>query len=156
MNNEAEKFYTVRGYELLEKDRKSLTPSMEDYLEMAFRLSKGKNYTRKGDLAAALNVQPPSVTNMIKKLAELDLVNYEKYSIVILTDKGLKLGNYLLHRHETIEKFLKLIGSEDILEETEKLEHNLGPKTVQGLNLLINLIENNDEILAELLALPLA
>jgi Mn-dependent DtxR family transcriptional regulator len=147
MKSKEAKFYTVRGYELLEKDRNRLTPSMEDYLEMAYRLSKGRNYTRISDLAAALNVQPPSVTSMIKKLAELGMVNYEKYSIVILTDKGLNLGNYLLHRHEIIERFLRVVGSENILQETEKLEHSLGPKTIQGLNLLINLIENNEQIL---------
>jgi len=145
MNSEEKKFYTVRGYELLKKHQSNLTPSMEDYLEMACRLSKGKNYTRIGDLAAALNVQPPSVTNMIKKLADLYLVNYEKYGIVTVTDKGRELGDYLLERHEIIEKFLALISDENILQETEKLEHNLGPKTVKGLSLLVYLFENNED-----------
>lgn len=149
MSNEDKKFYTARGYELLEKDRSILTSSMEDYIEMAYRLSKDKSYTRIGDLAVALNVQPPSVTHMIKKLSEMNIVNYEKYGMVILTDKGLKLGEYFLNRHKTIEKFLSIIGvAENNLHETEKLEHNLSRKTVEGLSLLVDLFENNEQYLA--------
>ena len=58
MSKERERFYTVRGYELLSKDANLLTPSMEDYLEMVYRLSRDKGYTRISDLASALNVQP--------------------------------------------------------------------------------------------------
>jgi len=150
MNSKEKRFYTVRGYELLEKDRNNLTPSMEDYLEMACRLSKVKNYTRIGDLAAALNVQPPSVTSMIKKLSNMDLVNYEKYAIVMVTDKGRELGDYLLERHEIIEKFLTLISDENILQETEKLEHTLGPKTIKGLSMIVYLFENNEDFITAL------
>ena len=40
----------------------------------------------------ALNVQPPSVTKMIQKLSEINLIKYEKYGVIMLEDKGLKLG----------------------------------------------------------------
>ncbi len=151
MKKDEMKFYTARGYELLEKERRMLTHSMEDYLEMAFRLSQEKNYIRIGDLASALNVQPPSVSNMIKKLAQLGFVKYEKYGLVILTDKGMSLGEYYLARHETIEKFLTIIGnSDDILQETEKIEHNLSHKTVHCLKMLIKLFANNEQLLTVL------
>lgn len=46
MDKEKEQFHTARGYELLKKDSNILTPSMEDYLEMAYRLSRDRAYTR--------------------------------------------------------------------------------------------------------------
>ena len=70
-------FFTFREY--MRKDRELLSPSAEDYMEMIYRLSADKGFTRVNDLASALNVQPPSVTKMIQKLADLKLIKYEKY-----------------------------------------------------------------------------
>lgn len=140
-----EQFHTARGYELMEKDSCLLTPSMEDYLEMAYRLSLDRAYTRISDLASALNVQPPSASNMLKKLSDLSLVQYEKYALVILTDKGLKLGKYLFERHEIIAEFLRFIGTGDILVETEKIEHNISPQTIEGLKVLLDFFSTNPD-----------
>jgi len=103
-------FYTVRGYALLKQEDSSLTPSMEDYLEMAYRLGKAKGYTRIGDLAEALHVQPPSASKMVQKLTELGYFYYEKYGLIEFTAQGRDLGDYLLQRHQTIDNFLTLIG----------------------------------------------
>lgn len=125
-------FYTVRGYALLGQDNNAMTPSMEDYLEMIFRLSQKKGYVRIGDLAESVNVQPPSASKMVQKLAEMGYVVYEKYGIIHLTEQGDVLGEYLLDRHQTIEKFLMIIGVQNnILEETEKIEHGISEETLR-------------------------
>ena len=148
MTKDEELFYTMRGYELLSKDTNSLTPSMEDYLEMVYRLSQYKGYTRITDLAAALNVQPPSATNMIQKLAETPYLNYERYGVVELTEYGRELGQYLLKRHEIIEKFLRIIGVEDgILQETEKIEHNVSTGTMERIMYLVRFFQENPDCL---------
>jgi Mn-dependent DtxR family transcriptional regulator len=144
MSGEKERFYTVRGYELLSKDANLLTPSMEDYLEMVYRLSCDKGYTRISDLAAALNVQPPSATNMVQKLAETPYLKYERYGLVELTESGREVGEYLLRRHETLEEFLQIIGVEQgVLQETEKIEHNVSPGTMQQIILLVHFFQKN-------------
>ncbi|MGR6837246.1 transcriptional regulator MntR [Syntrophomonas erecta] len=141
-----EVFYTVRGYELLGKEGNHLTSSMEDYLEMAYRLSQEKGYTRVGDLANALNVQPPSVTSMVQKLAETPYLKYEKYGRIELTEEGYQLGAYLLKRHETIQDFLYLIGVEEgLLEETEKIEHNVSQSTMEQIMLLVDFFRSHPE-----------
>ncbi|WP_151191877.1 transcriptional regulator MntR [Desulfotomaculum copahuensis] len=138
-------FFTFRGY--MNKDNR-LTASMEDYLEMIYRLSAEKGYTRTHDLAVALNVQPPSTTRMIQRMSELGLVNYEKYGIITLSQKGKEVGDALLHRHMMVEEFLKLIGvTENILEETEKIEHTIGVDTLQKLANLTAFLKNNPQIL---------
>lgn len=134
------KFYTVRGYDLLSQDD-TITSSMEDYLEMAYRLSREKGFTRMGDLAGALNVQPSSANKMVRRLAEMDYLKYEKYGVIQFTPRGRKLGNYLLQRHEVIEEFLMLLGvKEGILEETEKIEHNIREETVTRIKSLVEFI----------------
>ena len=138
-------FYTFRGYSL--NNEKSLTPSMEDYIEMIYRLSLKQNIVRVNDLSDSLNVQPPSSTKMIKKLSEIGYVNYEKYGYVNLTEKGVDIGKYLLNRHETISKFLKLIGVEhNLLEQTEKIEHAIYEETLDKINSFIHFIIDNPEI----------
>ncbi|NLM89411.1 MAG: Fur family transcriptional regulator, partial [Syntrophomonadaceae bacterium] len=69
---------------------------MEDYLEMVYRLSRDKGYTRISDLASALNVQPPSATNMVQKLSETPYLKYERYGLLKLTESGEEVGKYLL------------------------------------------------------------
>jgi len=141
-------FYTDRGYALLRQDDNVLTASMEDYLEMAYRLGKNKGYTRMGDLAEALNVQPPSASKMVQKLADMGFFNYEKYGVVEFTDLGRETGEYLLRRHETIEKFLMMIGvSKNILEDTEKIEHNISDETYKKIMILLQFMEQNSKLL---------
>jgi Mn-dependent DtxR family transcriptional regulator len=144
-------FYTVRGYALLHHNDRMLTPSMEDYLEMAYRLGKDKGYARTSDLAEALNVQPPSVSKMVQKLTEMGFFIYEKYGLVEFTKYGRETGEFLLARHETIEKFLTLIGvTNNILEDTEKIEHNISGETYRQITLLVKFIEDNQQWIEKL------
>lgn len=137
-------FHTVRGYQIIEQSRKLLTPAMEDYLEMIYRHSLSENYMRVSMLANFLNVRPPSATNMVKKLTTLGLLKYKKYDIIILTDKGRELGNFLLERHITIEKFLRNIGvSDNVLTDTERMEHILSDETLKRFKLFNKFIKDN-------------
>ena len=138
-------FYTFREY--MKKEDDVLTASMEDYLEMIYRLSLDSGFTRIHDLAGALNVQPPSATKMVQKLAELGFVNYEKYGIILLNKKGRRTGKALLERHTIIEEFLNLLGvAQGVLEETEKIEHTISTQTVQCLAGFVNFLKNRPAI----------
>ena len=142
-------FYTFNNY--LKINSGLITASMEDYIEMIYRISNEIGFTRVGDLSRALNVKPASITKMIKKLDELSLVSYEKYGYIKLTEDGRSYGEYLLNRHNTIEKFLKIIGvTNNILEETEKIEHVLNKETFQRIEKFIEIIDNHSIIKEEL------
>lgn len=151
MSKLEKEFYTVRGYALLNQEDNRLTPSMEDYLEMAYRLAKNKGFTRMSDLAGALNVQPPSATKMVNKLAEMGYFGYEKYGVIQLTPKGNTIGRYLLKRHEVIEDLLRLIGVKDnVLEQTEKIEHNINENTLERIEVFLKFINENPDCLEKL------
>lgn len=134
----------------MQRDLGLLTPSMEDYVEMVYRISLNNGFARINELAQSLNVQPPSATKMVKKLADIDLINYEKYGILTLTDKGSKIGKALLERHNTIENFLRIISlKDDVLEQTEKLEHSIDDDTLQCLRKFVQFINEKPEIIQE-------
>lgn len=140
-----EDFYTFSSY--LKNDNGLITASMEDYIEMIFRLSQVDNFTRVSDLSRALNVQPASITKMIKRLDELNLVTYERYGYVKLTPTGKEYGSYLLKRHNTIQKFLEILGvKQTLLEETEKIEHVLNKETLEKIINFIDVVQKNPEI----------
>ncbi len=136
-------FHTVRGYELLRQQKDRLTPAMEDYLEMVYRQCELSHYTRIGKLSEALHVRPSSASKMILKLSEKGFVEYDKYEIILPTEKGKEAGAYLLHRHQTIERFLHLIGSKDLLLETELIEHVVSARTVALINTLLAFFDRN-------------
>lgn len=129
-----ENFYTFNEY--IKNNSNLITPSMEDYIEMIYRLSlDNNNGIRVNDLSEALNVRPPSTTKMMKKLSELDICEYKKHGAVFLTDNGLNIGKYLLLRHNTIEAFLRYIGvRETLLDQTEKIEHLINSETLDCIN----------------------
>ncbi|HBQ25937.1 MAG TPA: transcriptional regulator MntR [Syntrophomonas sp.] len=146
MGDQGREFRTVRGYQIKQQETKAITASMEDYLEMIYRLTQEKGYTRMGDLATALNVQPPSASKMVQKLADMGYLQFEKYGVIELTKKGREHGQYLLKRHETLERFLGIIGvKEQLLEETEKIEHYISPETIGRIMLLVEFMEYNPE-----------
>jgi Mn-dependent DtxR family transcriptional regulator len=141
-----DEYYTLRGYKI--KNEEVLSSSMEDYIEMIYRISisSSTEEVRVNDLSAALNVQPPSTTKMIKRLSNGGYVNYEKYGLIKLTDKGNDIGDYLLKRHKTIYEFLKIIGIEnDLLEQTEKLEHAINESTLNRIKELNDFLNNCSE-----------
>ena len=129
-----EGFYTFNEY--IKNNKNLITPSMEDYIEMIYRLSIGNNSgIRVNDLSGALNVRPPSTTKMMKRLLQLNICEYKKHGAIFLTDNGTNIGKNLLLRHNTIEAFLKYIGVEEtLLDQTEKIEHLINSETLECID----------------------
>ncbi|HHT65924.1 MAG: metal-dependent transcriptional regulator [Caldicoprobacterales bacterium] len=142
-------FYTVRGYQIHKKNEKMLTPSMEDYMEMIYRVCRKNGYIRINVLAERLNVQAPSVSRVVEKLKARKLISYEKYGVVQLTDKGKQVGAFLLKRHKAVEAFLKFLGLQETLMDTEMIEHNISVETLKKLILFNRFIQSHPEVLTQ-------
>ncbi|MGI6538948.1 MAG: metal-dependent transcriptional regulator [Caldicoprobacterales bacterium] len=142
-------FYTVRGYQTLKRRNKMLTSSMEDYMEMIYRICLKNGYVRINTLAELLNVQAPSVSRVVEKLKARKLINYEKYGVIQLTDKGKEVGAFLLKRHITVETFLKHLGVKETLMDTELIEHNISMETYEKMILFNLFMQRHPEILRE-------
>ena len=103
-----------------------LSESQEDYLKHIFLLSRHEESVSTNDLSSHLNVKPASVTNMLKKLAKLQLITHEPYYGVNLTDAGEKVALEIVRHHRLIELYLaEVLGYEwhEVHDEAERLEH---------------------------------
>lgn len=145
-NNGKPGFRTMRGYQMLNQQKGQLTPAMEDYLEMIYRLCQQDNHARIGKLAQLLHVRPSSASKMAAKLAELGYLEYDRYEVILLTEEGRRMGAYLFTRHNTAEEFLNLLGSPKPLEEAELIEHALSPITVAHLDILLAFFRENPQL----------
>jgi len=115
-----------------------LTESMEDYLEIVYRLSEAKGYVRAVDIADYLNVQSSSVTRMVQKLDEAGFVKYERYRNISLTPLGRRYGSFLVWRDETLKQFLRILNAgAGVDEQVEGIEHYVTPHT---MSLISNLL----------------
>lgn len=88
------------------------------------------------EMAAYLGVKPATATDMLKKLKEKELVTYQKYGKILLTDVGRKKGITILRKHRLWETFLyeKLDFSwDEVHEVAEQLEHIQSAKLVDKL-----------------------
>ena len=151
MNKPTEnKFHTVRGYQLIKQNESRLTPALEDYLEMAYRLCLEEEYTRINKLSEKLNVRPSSASKMVSKLVELDFLKYNNLDNILLTTEGRITGAYLLERHNVIESFFTLIGSANALEEAELVEHTLCSFTVYRIKGMLEFLIQNPSVSQEL------
>ena len=101
-------------------------------------------YVRVNTLASRLHVRPSSVSKMLNKLRELDLVQFEKYGLITATEKGYDEARYLLWRHEILLRFFRqLNGGEDQLILVEQVEHFMDRQTVENLEQLLRRLEGN-------------
>ncbi len=72
--------------------------SVEDYLEAIFLLSRDEATVRTKEIAKALSVSPASVSEMMRKLADRGLVEYQPYNPPKLTKKGRIIGQRIAKR----------------------------------------------------------
>jgi DtxR family Mn-dependent transcriptional regulator len=100
----------------------------ENYLKALFRLTQENTAEEAGtnELAANLGVKPATATDMLKRLKEKKLIDYEKYGKITLTKDGKKRALKIIRKHRLWETFLfeKLdFAWDEVHEVAEQLEH---------------------------------
>jgi DtxR family Mn-dependent transcriptional regulator len=102
---------------------------MEDYLKAIYTLQRERGPpVSNSAIAEYLDVTAPTVTSMLEKLAERELVDREKYTGVELTDQGERLALEVLRHHRLLEAYLaQQLGYEwsEVHEEADALEHHI-------------------------------
>jgi len=115
-----------------------MTKSEENYLKTIFNLSvNADSGISTNSIANAMESKPSSVTDMVQKLADKNLVVYKKYQGVSLTEKGEKIAINIVRKHRLWEFFLveKLNFSWDEIHSiAEQLEHINSEKLIDQLD----------------------
>lgn len=115
-----------------------MTFSEENYLKTIFHLTTISNTeVSTNAIAQKTETKASSVTDMLKKLAEKELINYKKYQGVSLTEKGKLSAKMIVRKHRLWEVFLveKLNFSWDEVHDiAEQLEHIKSEKLINKLD----------------------
>lgn len=116
-----------------------LSKTEEDYLKALLHLTILSDKTGVGtnELAGELQVKPATVTDMLKKLKDKELVDYKKYGKISLTVLGKKNGMDIIRKHRLWETFLyeKMNFSwDEVHEVAEQLEHIHSQKLIDSLD----------------------
>lgn len=121
----------------------------ENYLKALFHLTNeipDKTEAGTNELADVLAVAPATVTNMLKKLREKNLISYEKYGKITLTQEGRAHAVETVRKHRLWETFLyeKLNFTwDEVHEVAEQLEHIRSEKLVEQLALFLDFPETD-------------
>lgn len=119
-----------------------MTTAEENYLKAIYHLSEGgKKGVSTNDVAGAMKTKPASVSDMLRKLGEKEVIEYRKYYGVHMTDEGKKQALQTIRKHRLWEVFLvdKLnFAWDEVHEVAEELEHIQSPLLIQRLDAFLN------------------
>jgi DtxR family Mn-dependent transcriptional regulator len=124
---------------------KSLTASLEDYLEAIFHIASEKGAARAKDISKRLKVNSSSVTGALRALAERGLVNYAPYDVITLTVNGTQAARDVSRRHEVLRDFFVKVLSVDEREAEEgacRMEHAVPRNILERLVQYIDFLES--------------
>jgi DtxR family Mn-dependent transcriptional regulator len=112
------------------------TPAVEDYLKTIYLLSRDEAAASTSAIAERLRIAAGSVTGMLKRLAERDLVEHVPYYGARLTDRGEFEALRLIRRHRVLELFLvEVLGYtwDRVHDEAELLEHSASDELIDRM-----------------------
>lgn len=112
------------------------TPAVQDYLKAIHSLGGAENTVTPVAIADRLQVRAPSVTGMLKRLAEAGWISYESGHGAQLTALGVAEARRVIRRHRLVELFLtRVLGLDwsEVDAEAEALEHAISPRLEQAI-----------------------
>lgn len=115
--------------------------SEENYIKAIYHLQDGEALVSTNDVAGRMNTKASSVTDMLKKLADKNLVEYVPYKGTRLTQNGIDCATQIIRKHRLWEVFLvqKLNFSwDEVHEVAEQLEHIQSRKLINEIDKLLD------------------
>jgi DtxR family transcriptional regulator, Mn-dependent transcriptional regulator len=114
-----------------------LSTSAEDYLKAVYLLTRSAPFAATTDMAVRLSVSAPSVTGMVRRLADQGLVDHVPYRGVSLTAAGMRAALAVVRRHRILETYLveRLgLGWDEVHAEAERLEHAVSDRVLERMS----------------------
>jgi DtxR family Mn-dependent transcriptional regulator len=109
----------------------SLSEATQEYLESIYWLYESGIERTQANLARALQVSQPSVSEMLRRMVDDDLVSRDEAKLINFTDRGREVAERIVARHRLVEAYLvKVMGIpwDDVHEEAHAMEHSISPR----------------------------
>lgn len=116
------------------------TPSVEDYIKAIYNAQAELEEVTTNDLKARLHVSAPAVSKMLKRLAELRLIDHTPYQSVRLSPAGEKMALEIIRHHRLLERYLmEALGYswDEVHAEAERLEHHISEDFEERIDTLL-------------------
>ncbi len=148
-NKKDERLESIKKVRVHETSK--FTSRMEDYLEVISELIELKGYATPTDISNYMNVSPPSVTKMLRRLDESEYIEYAKYQGLRLTSQGKNIANEIRKKHSDLLEFFEMLGvdSSTANQDIEGIEHHLNPKTTKQLKKFILFLKSKPGLVSE-------
>lgn len=117
-----------------------LSQAVQDYLKTIYKLEEESGAVATTQIAKSLNISGASVTGMLKRLAKMQLVDYNSYKGVKLTQDGRKIALEILRHHRLLEVYLKEslgFSLAKIHDEACRLEHYVSDEFVDRIEQIL-------------------
>jgi DtxR family Mn-dependent transcriptional regulator len=108
-----------------------LSEATQEYLESVYWLYEARIERTQANLARALRVSQPSASEMLKRLADEELIRRDEHKLIHFTDRGREVAERIVARHRLVEAYLvKVMGIpwDDVHEEAHAMEHSISPR----------------------------
>lgn len=133
-------------------EKKQISTSSENYLEVIYELGKDGKGVRSVDVAKCMQVSKASVNKAIGVLRQAGMVDQQLYGVITLTDQGYKRAQEVSHRHHMIKLFLMEVLNVD--EETADedacgMEHVISDITMRRWTEYIEKVLENQNIVEQ-------
>lgn len=118
------------------QERAKSSESVENFVKAVYKLQQESERVSTNALKDELSITAPSVTDMARRLVDEELVDYQKYRGVRLTQKGTIMALQILRRHRMIELYLvRELGYEihEVHDEAEQLEHAVSDRFIAAI-----------------------
>ncbi len=109
----------------------AITEAVENYLETILILSKAQPDVHAIDICSYLGYSRPTVSIILKKMKDENLVEVNSDNHITLTESGRNIAEKIYERHTTLSDFFMLLGvkKDQALEDACKIEHDLSDET---------------------------
>ncbi len=125
-----------------------LSSSMEDYLETIYLQDLEGHTAKVKDIADAMGVSKPSVTEALSVLQDRGLVHHQKYGDVELTERGRSTASQIYYRHQLLFNFFHSILNvpKELAEDDAcKIEHLISETSVNHIITFNKFVEDSSQ-----------
>ena len=125
----------------------AITEAVENYLETILILSHKQPDVHAIDICSYLGYSRPTVSIVLKKMKDDNLVNVDSDNHITLTERGRDVAEHIYDRHNVLSSFFEYLGvNRDVAaEDACKVEHDLSNETFDLLKAYCNKIIGNNE-----------
>lgn len=131
-------------------EHKNLSSGLEDYIEAIYIAQLQDNQLKGAQLARILNISRASVSEALTKLVNKELVTYNRYEFISLTEKGLAEAKRVYTKHHILEDFFKNvlgISPDEANENACKIEHIISENVLSKIEKFSNFYKKHKKIL---------